>query len=219
MIYILNIETTTKNCSVSIFKNEHLLIVKEQATENFSHAEKLHIFIQETLQNCNLQINKLSAIAVSQGPGSYTGLRIGISTAKGLCYALNIPLIAVDTLAVLAHQIKIKNGLIVSMLDARRMEVFVSFFDKKYIKIRETQSEIINEESYTDITDTLHLIGDGAIKLQTTLTHKKFQFYPNIMYPSAREMGKLAFHKYKISDFADVAYFEPFYLKDFILNR
>ena len=219
MAFILNIETTTKNCSVSIFENDQLLAVKEMATENFSHAEKLHVFIAEILNENNLVFSQLKAVAVSKGPGSYTGLRIGVSTAKGLCYALNIPLISVDTLQVLALQISIKNGMIVPMIDARRMEVFSAFFDKNHLKIRETKAEIIDENSYKEIIEKLHLIGDGALKLQNILTADKFCFYPEIVYPSAKEMGQLAFEKYKKSDFEDVAYFEPYYLKDFVLNR
>lgn len=219
MAYILNIETATKNCSVAISKDETTIAVKEIATENFSHAEKLHVFIEDILKESQLTFQDLNAIAVSQGPGSYTGLRIGVSSAKGLCYALNIPLIAVDTLAVLAEQISVENGSIVPMIDARRMEVFSAFFDKNYQKTRETQAEIISEESYVEISETMHLVGDGALKLQQTLTASKFKFYTEVVYPSAKEMGKLAFGKYKISDFVDVAYFEPYYLKDFVLNR
>lgn len=176
MAFILNIETTTKNCSVSIFENDQLLAVKEMATENFSHAEKLHVFIAEILNENNLVFSQLKAVAVSKGPGSYTGLRIGVSTAKGLCYALNIPLISVDTLQVLALQISIKNGMIVPMIDARRMEVFSAFFDKNHLKIRETKAEIIDENSYKEIIEKLHLIGDGALKLQNILTADKFCF-------------------------------------------
>ncbi|MEZ4854048.1 tRNA (adenosine(37)-N6)-threonylcarbamoyltransferase complex dimerization subunit type 1 TsaB, partial [Flavobacterium sp.] len=197
MSYILNIETATKNCSVAIAKDENLLMVKELATENFSHAEKLHLFIAEILHETQLAFEQLSAVAVSKGPGSYTGLRIGVSTAKGLCYALNIPLIAINTLQVLAKQITVENGIILPMIDARRMEVFSAFYNKDYKEIRATKAEIIDNTSYQKISENLHLIGDGALKLQHVLTDKKFNFYPEIFYPSSKEMVALAFDKYK----------------------
>ncbi len=219
MAYILNIETTTKNCSVSLAKEGQTIALKELATENFSHAEKLHLFIAEILKDLQLEFKDLQAVAVSRGPGSYTGLRIGVSTAKGLCYALNIPLIAVDTLEVLARQLKIERGLLVPMIDARRMEVFSAFFDANYNQTRGIQAEIIDENSYLEVAEPMHLIGDGALKLQETLTDAKFVYHPEILYPSAKEMSALSFEAYKKSDTVDVAYFEPFYLKDFILNR
>ncbi len=145
MAIILNLETATKNCSVTIAKEGKTIACKEIAEQNFSHAEKLHVFIEELLAENNLKFSDLNAIAVSQGPGSYTGLRIGVSSAKGFCYALNIPLIAIDTLQLLAKQIQIKEGVIVSMIDARRMEVFTAFYDKNHEQIRTTKAEIIDE--------------------------------------------------------------------------
>ena len=132
MVYILNIETATKNCSVSLSKNEETLVVKELSEEQFSHAEKLHVFIKDVLCEANSSLSQLNAIAISKGPGSYTGLRIGVSAAKGLCYALNIPLIGVDTLAILASRLSLKTGFIVPMIDARRMEVFTQVFDNDF---------------------------------------------------------------------------------------
>jgi len=218
MAYILNIETATKNCSISIAKDGETIICKEMAEQGYSHAEKLHVFIEEALQELNLDFSDLYAIAVSQGPGSYTGLRIGVSAAKGLCFALNLPLIAVDTLQVLASQISITDGIIIPMIDARRMEVYSAIFDKKQTKVRKTVAEIIDENSYSDIHQKVHLIGDGAMKFKEVLTDDKFIFYPQIVYPSAKEMSKISFEKYKKSDTVDVAYFEPFYLKDFMMK-
>lgn len=218
MAYILNIETATKNCSVSIGKNGKTILCKEVAEQGYSHAEKLHVFIDEALKELNLRFSDLEAVAVSQGPGSYTGLRIGVSAAKGLCYALNIPLIAVDTLEVLASQISIKEGIIVPMIDARRMEVFSAFFDAKLSKTRETEAEIIDENSYSEINQKMYLIGDGAMKFKDTLTSEKFIFNPEIIYPSAKEMSRISFEKHKKNDTVDVAYFEPFYLKDFMMK-
>jgi tRNA threonylcarbamoyladenosine biosynthesis protein TsaB len=217
MALILNIETATKNCSVALSKAGKTLAIRELSGQNFSHAEKLHVFIEELFIETNFKLQDLNAIAVSQGPGSYTGLRIGVSSAKGFCYALAVPLISVDTLELLARKITIAEGIIVPMIDARRMEVFCAFFDNNYNKIRETKAEIIGETSYKDISETLHLIGDGAIKFKDVLTDPKFQYYPEIEFPSATEMAQVSFRKFQNNQFEDVAYFEPFYLKNFVL--
>jgi tRNA threonylcarbamoyladenosine biosynthesis protein TsaB len=219
MPIILNIETATKNCSVALAKEGKTIVYKELATENFSHAEKLHVFIEQILVESNVQFSELNAIAVSQGPGSYTGLRIGVSSAKGFSYALNIPLIAVDTLQLLAKQINIDKGIILPMIDARRMEVFSAMYDSNYNQIRATQAEIIDESSYHEISETIHLVGDGIGKFTNTLTDEKFVFHNKVVYPSAKEMSALSFEKFQNSDFVDVAYFEPFYLKDFLLVK
>jgi len=218
-MYILNIETATKNCSVSLAKNGETILCKEIAEQGYSHAEKLHVFIEEILKETGIGVNDLNGIAVSKGPGSYTGLRIGVSTAKGLCYALGIPLISVDTLQVLSKQVVIENGLIVPMLDARRMEVYSAIFDKNYSKIKEVQAEILTENSYAEITDTIYFIGDCQEKCKTVLTATNFHFLPEIVFPSAIEMSALSFEKLINADFEDVAYFEPFYLKDFLITK
>ena len=219
MSIILNIETATKNCSVALANEGKTIACKEIAEQNFSHAEKLHVFIEELLAENNLQFSDLNAIAVSQGPGSYTGLRIGVSSAKGFCYALNIPMIAIDTLQLLAKQIQIEDGIIIPMIDARRMEVFTAFYDKNHNQIRNTLSEIIDETSYQEITETIHLVGDGTEKFKNTLIDTKFVFHSDVVFPSANEMSQLSFDKYQIRDFVDVAYFEPYYLKDFVLSK
>ena len=218
MPYILNIETSTRNCSVSIAENGTTILCKEVAEQGYSHAEKLHVFIEGLLQESNLSFADLSAVAVSQGPGSYTGLRIGVSAAKGLCFALDIPLIAVDTLAVLAAQVAVGNGLIVPMLDARRMEVYSAVFNSGHEKIRATEAQIITEESFSEYEEILYLIGDCNQKCKTVLIGNRFVFLENIVFPSANEMGLLSYEKYKINDTVDVAYFEPYYLKDFIVT-
>ena len=217
MALILNIETATKNCSVALSKDGKTLAIREIAEQNFSHAEKLHVFIEELFAESHLKLQDLSAIAVSQGPGSYTGLRIGVSAAKGLCYALSIPLIAVDTLEILARKINISNGTILPMIDARRLEVYSAFFDSNYAKIRETKAEIIDENSFQEETEILHLIGDGAMKFKEILTGEKFKYYPEMQFPSATEMSLISIQKFQNKQFEDVAYFEPFYLKDFVL--
>ena len=218
-MYILNIETATKNCSVSLAKNGETILCKEIAEQGYSHAEKLHVFIEEILKETGIGVNDLNGIAVSKGPGSYTGLRIGVSSAKGLCYALGIPLISVDTLQVLAKKVVVKDGLIVPMLDARRMEVYSAIFDKSYSKIKEVQAEILTENSYADSTETFYFIGDCQEKCKTVLTAANFNFLPEIVFPSASEMSALSYEKFINNDFEDVAYFEPFYLKDFLITK
>ncbi|PWA06795.1 tRNA (adenosine(37)-N6)-threonylcarbamoyltransferase complex dimerization subunit type 1 TsaB [Flavobacterium psychrotolerans] len=218
MSYILNIETATKNCSIAIAKDGKTLLCKEMAEEGYSHAEKLHVFISEIIKELGLSFKDLSAIAVSQGPGSYTGLRIGVSAAKGLCFALDIPLIAIDTLAVLASQAQVSDGFIVPMLDARRMEVYSAIFHENLEKIREVKAEVLTAESFSEYKDKLYFIGDCAEKCKTVLTKENHIFLEDIIYPSAKEMGALSFEKYQKKDTVDVAYFEPYYLKDFIIT-
>lgn len=218
MIYILNIETATKNCSVSLSKNGQTVAVKEISEEQFNHAEKLHLFIKEVLSSEGISLENLNAVAVSKGPGSYTGLRIGVSAAKGLCYALSIPLIAVDTLSILAEKISIDSGMIVPMIDARRMEVFTQKFDKDYSSLSVAEALIVDENAFADITENIHLVGDGALKCKTVLTDNKFIFHEDVIYPSANEMSRISYKKYTESAFEDVAYFEPYYLKDFMLT-
>lgn len=218
MTYILNLETATKNCSVSISQDGKTILCKEMAEAGYSHAEKLHVFIEECLKESKLSFNDLSAIAVSQGPGSYTGLRIGVSAAKGLGFALNLPLISVDTLQVLASQLSITEGVIIPMIDARRMEVYSAIFTSKFDKIREVQAEILTENSFEGFSETIHFVGDCAEKAKTVLTNANFIFHEEIIYPSANEMGVLSYQKFQQNEFEDVAYFEPYYLKDFMVT-
>ncbi len=218
MSYILNIETATKNCSVALAKEGKTMLCKEIAEEGYSHAERLHIFIEEIIKETGITFQDLSAIAVSQGPGSYTGLRIGVSAAKGLCFALDIPLIAVDTLQVLASQAKVSNGLIIPMLDARRMEVYSAIFTPNFENKRPVQAEIITENSFEDLEEKLYFVGDCNEKCKSVLTKENFIFLEEIKYPSAKEMSFLSFEKYQKRDFVDVAYFEPYYLKDFMMT-
>ncbi|HLA55703.1 MAG TPA: tRNA (adenosine(37)-N6)-threonylcarbamoyltransferase complex dimerization subunit type 1 TsaB [Flavobacterium sp.] len=219
MPYILSIETATKNCSVGISKSGQTIICKEIATEGYSHAEKLHVLIEEILRESKLTFVDLKAIAVSRGPGSYTGLRIGVSAAKGLCFALDIPLIAIDTLAVLAAQVNISEGTIIPMLDARRMEVYSAVFNPNHDMIREAEAEIITEDSYPNSNETIYIVGDCQEKIKTVLNRGNFIFIENVVYPSAKDMSALAFAKFQQKDFEDVAYFEPFYLKDFLVAK
>lgn len=218
MEYILNIETATKNCSVALAKDGKTIVYKEIAEEGYSHAERLHVFIEEIIKEAGITLNDLSAIAVSQGPGSYTGLRIGVSAAKGLCYALDVPLIAVDTLQALASQVTISSGLIIPMIDARRMEVYSAIFAPNLERKREVLAEIITENSFENLQETLYFVGDCAEKCKSVLTKENYIFLDEIVYPSAKEMSPISFEKFKKSDTVDVAYFEPYYLKDFMIT-
>ncbi|KQO34760.1 tRNA threonylcarbamoyladenosine biosynthesis protein TsaB [Flavobacterium sp. Leaf82] len=217
MSFILNIETATKNCSVSIAKNGETIVCKEIAEEGYSHAEKLHVFIEEVIAEAGLNVQDLNAVAVSQGPGSYTGLRIGVSAAKGLCFALNIPLIAIDTLQTLASQAKVSEGKIIPMLDARRMEVYSEVFNAKLETERAIEAEVITQDSFAEYNETVYFVGDCAGKCKPVLTKENFVFLEEIKFPSASAMSKISYDKYQKSDIVDVAYFEPYYLKDFMM--
>lgn len=219
MTYLLNIETATKNCSVSLAKDGETIALKELNDGGYSHAEKLHEFIKVVLEKGNISMSDIDAIAVSKGPGSYTGLRIGVSAAKGLCFALNIPLISINTLHSLAQAITIKEGYIIPLLDARRMEVYSAIF-KNNISVRNVQAEIIDATSFNEYLDknTVYFLGDGAEKCKNLISHKNAIFIDN-KFPSANEMSLLSYEKYKKNDIEDVAYFEPFYLKDFVVTK
>lgn len=219
MATIINIETATKNCSVSIARNGEVIAIKELNDVGYSHAEKLHLFIKEVLLDAKLTQKDIDAIAVSKGPGSYTGLRIGVSAAKGICFALDIPLISIDTLLVLAKSITINEGYIVPMIDARRMEVYASIYNESYENVRAIKAEIIDHQSYIELleTNTLYFLGDGSSKCKDIITHKNAMFIEG-KSPSSKEMAILSFNKFQNSDFEDVAYFEPFYLKDFVVT-
>lgn len=218
MAYILNLETATKNCSVSIALNGDVVALREMADTGYAHAEKLHVFIAEALAQAQIKPQDLSAVAVSQGPGSYTGLRIGVSAAKGLCFALNIPLIAVDTLEVMASAANAAEGVVIPMLDARRMEVYSAVFDAKGHAVREVRAEIITETSFSEWNGQVTFVGDAQQKCKPLLQREDFVFRDDIVYPSAQNMAALAQKKYAGQDFANLAYFEPYYLKDFVVG-
>ena len=217
MAYILSIETATTNCSVSLSKDGKVLFLKEDNNINYSHAESLHVFIEEVIKSSDIELSQLDAIAVSKGPGSYTGLRIGVSAAKGLCYALNIPLIAVNTLQSLAHQVEIKEGCIVPMLDARRMEVYSAVYNESYHQLGDIEAQILDESSFKELLSSkpVYFIGSGVEKTKSLIQHFNAHFIENKL-PSAQQMASLAYDKHKKNDIEDVAYFEPFYLKEFI---
>lgn len=216
MATLLCIETASTNCSVALGVDGKLLDLKEDYNLSYSHSERLHLFIFEILKENRLTLQELDAIAISKGPGSYTGLRIGVSAAKGLCFSLDIPLISVPTLTALAHKVK-EVGTVVPMLDARRMEVYTAVFNSNKEQVEETSAKILQSDSYNDLLETgkVYFIGSGVEKFKAICTHPNAVFIEDQL-PSAKEMIELAFDKYKTSDFENMAYFEPYYLKDFM---
>ena len=220
---LLCIETSGKNCSVALFEDLQLVSIREVHTEQFSHSENLHIFIEQVLKESKLQPKAIKAIAISAGPGSYTGLRIGVATAKGLCYGWDIPLIALPTLRILAEQVTYEFTdieYIIPMIDARRMEVFTAVYSHDFSPILRERAEILTEstfDTYLNKGKTIFL-GDGITKFQAICKHKNAYFWEN-KFPSAKQMGRLALEKYQAQAFEDIAYFEPFYLKEVYLVK
>jgi tRNA threonylcarbamoyladenosine biosynthesis protein TsaB len=222
MATILQIETATPVCSVAIAVNGATVALIEESAQNI-HASKLTLFIEEAMKQAIISYQQLDAVAVSKGPGSYTGLRIGVSTAKGLCFALDKPLIAINTLQMMANGYVMQNpaydGLICAMIDARRMEVFTATYDGSLNEIETTNAKIVDETSFASVFEknNITFIGDGAEKCMSVLNHENAHF-SSTNFNSAGNMSALAFHAYQNQVFEDVAYFEPFYLKDFVLT-
>jgi len=216
MAIILHIETATKVCSVAISRDGELLGYKENEGLDFSHGEELTNYIDEVVRHSELQFSDLNAVSISSGPGSYTGLRIGAATAKGLCFALNIPLIAIDSLTALASLAKDKfpGYNIAPVIDARRMEVYNQIFDQNMKPLKPISADIIDEKSYEEY-EPFVILGDGMEKLQSIWEGRDILFEDKIV-SSARGQVDLAFEAFKQSDFVDTAYWEPFYLKDFV---
>lgn len=223
---ILQIETATTVCSVALAKDGHVIAVK-QLNERNIHAEVITLYIDELLKGSGLQYAAIDAVAVSAGPGSYTGLRIGISTAKGLCYALDKPLIAVETLEAMALGIiadepaLISDGvLLCPMIDARRMEVYTALFDANGNRVKQTAAEIIDEHTFAELlkTNKVLFFGDGAEKCKGVIGDSDNAIFYTEFTNSATHISKSAAAKYTAGDFENVAYYEPFYLKDFLVT-
>ncbi|HIB47737.1 MAG TPA: tRNA (adenosine(37)-N6)-threonylcarbamoyltransferase complex dimerization subunit type 1 TsaB [Flavobacteriaceae bacterium] len=216
MAILLCIETATTNCSVALSVNGSVIALKEDRSNRYSHAEQLHVFINLVLEEAGVGKEQLDAVVISKGPGSYTGLRIGVSAAKGLCYALDKPLVSVSTLRALAGQEK-GTDFIIPMLDARRMEVYAAVFGAQYELLRETQAEIVDESSFEEYLQQgpTTFIGSGVEKFQKLVTHENAKYVKDAM-PSASDLAPIAEEKFMKRDFEDVAYFEPYYLKDFV---
>ena len=218
MSKILNIETSTTVCSVSLSENGICKCVRENFDGN-NHSELIGVFVQGILAEAAIEPKDLDAVALSIGPGSYTGLRIGTSFAKGLCYGSDLKLITIPTLKIIAQNAKEKysieeDALICPMIDARRMEVYCCFYDAALNEVRETQPEIIDENSFAEILKDkkVYFCGNGAAKCKQYITHENAIFLDEV-YPLATSMIALAEDAYSKNECADVAYFEPFYLK------
>ncbi|WP_295772497.1 tRNA (adenosine(37)-N6)-threonylcarbamoyltransferase complex dimerization subunit type 1 TsaB [uncultured Mucilaginibacter sp.] len=224
MSLILQIETATTACSVAIASQNEILAVKELNQRNV-HAEVITVFIEEVFAALQMQYADIDAVAVSSGPGSYTGLRIGVSTAKGLCYGLDKPLIAVETLQAMANGmaelINDEDLLLCPMIDARRMEVYTALFDAKGNRLQPTTAEIIDEHSFASVLEQQKVLffGDGAAKCQEVLGKWSNARFETDFINSAKHLSKGAFEAFSSQKFEDVAYFEPFYLKDFIAGK
>lgn len=216
MACILHLETATKNCSVGLSLDGKCIGLVEEAAENYRHGEQLHLFVKECLDQAGKSFSDLQAVAVSQGPGSYTGLRIGVSAAKGYCYALNISLLSLSTLQILAIKAQGLKGKIVPMLDARRMEVYAAVFDENCQRLQADKSIILNENSFQAQLENgeVYFLGDGAEKFKRICRSPRAHFLEDL-WPSARDMSALAEEKFLEKQLEDMAYFEPFYLKEF----
>lgn len=221
---ILLIETASKVCSVGLAEGNKIIALREDKSMQYSHSTFLTTFIEEVVKEAGSAFPKLDAVSVSMGPGSYTGLRIGVSAAKGLCYALDIPLIAINTLKSLAA-VAVESGNVhadffVPMIDARRMEVYNAVYDNSLSEIRETSAEIIDENAFSDFLEKgkVAFFGDGAAKCRDVIKHSNALFFDDI-HPGVKGMLNFALEKFLQKQFEDLAYFEPFYLKDFVAGK
>ncbi len=220
MSIILNIETSTTNCSVSISKNEKTICLVEENFDKFSHSKSLHVFIDELFKKTKLTPKDLSAVSISEGPGSYTGLRIGVSAAKGICFALNIPLISIDTMSILARQVNCSNGYIIPAIDARRDEIYYSIYqaDKSKLPhlIKKTDIIILNFNLFSKFLDSkkVNFVGNCNEKIMKFINHQN-AIFSEFKLPSSNEMGLISFLKFKNKQFENLSNFQPKYLKDF----
>ena len=214
---ILYLETSSKNCSVAISDNEKLLCLTEEVSENYKQSESLHTFVEWALEGAGISIKDIEAVSLGKGPGSYTGLRIGASSAKGFCYGLKVPLIAVNSLESMIEPFLGQNyDFVIPLVDARRMEVYTAVYDGKTGKeVSETEAKILDETSFEEFKDKKVLfVGDGAKKSRDILQLPNAEYNESI-YPSAQYLIKKTLEKIDKKEFEDIAYFEPFYLKDF----
>ena len=224
MALILQLETSTISCSVALSLDGNTIAVKELAERNI-HAGYLTLFIEDVVAQCGKSLRDIDSVAVSMGPGSYTGLRIGVSTAKGLCYALDIPLIAINTLqAMTVGFMSLYNDqsvLFCPMIDARRMEVYAAVYNSQLDELLPVEARIIDENSFSDLLQNQNIVffGDGAMKCQEVLAGNPTAIFVPEFLNSAKDLSSLAALKYDRKEFEDVAYFEPFYLKDFLITQ
>ncbi|MDD5570811.1 MAG: tRNA (adenosine(37)-N6)-threonylcarbamoyltransferase complex dimerization subunit type 1 TsaB [Bacteroidales bacterium] len=220
MPLILNIETATNICSVALSEKEKIISFRETSIEN-SHSSLLTVFIEKIFNEAKIKLSDIDAVCVSKGPGSFTGLRIGVSTAKGLCYALEKPLLSVNTLKAITWGMiknkKDKNTLYCPMLDARRMEVYTALFNSNLEEVETTNARIIDKNSFSEILSKTKIIffGDGADKCREILKNNQNAVFIDDFNTSAKYMAELSYQKFTKKEFENVAYFEPYYLKDF----
>jgi tRNA threonylcarbamoyladenosine biosynthesis protein TsaB len=222
MPIILSLDTSSTACSVALHVDGRLLAVSDIHKEH-SHGGRLALLIKQVLENADVSFQQISCIGLSSGPGSYTGLRIGTSTAKGLCYALNVPLVAVDSLTVMAHHVvKEKRDEIFycPMLDARRMEVYCAVYNSSLTVLEPIQAKVIDENSFADVLEKGRIVffGNGAGKCREAIRHSNATFLENIN-PSAVELGELACEKFNSAKIEDLVHFEPLYLKEFLIKK
>jgi tRNA threonylcarbamoyladenosine biosynthesis protein TsaB len=214
---ILYLETSSKNCSVAISDGEKILCVCEEVSENYKQSESLHTFVEWALEGAEISLKDIDAVSLGKGPGSYTGLRIGAASAKGFCYGLKIPLVAVNSMESMIQPFLGQNyNLVISLVDARRMEVYTAVYDGNSGKeLIPTEAKVLDETSFQEFKDKKVLfVGDGAAKAKDILDLPNAEFKTDI-YPSAQYLVKKTLEKIQNKDFEDIAYFEPFYLKEF----
>lgn len=220
MSTILSLDTSTKSGSVALIEGGWVIGAQHYNIDK-SHSSLLHVMIDQLMANAGRELSEIDAVAIAEGPGSYTGLRIGVSTAKGLCYALEKPLIAVNTLEAMAYQVHRyapKVNLYCPMIDARRMEVYALLIDSNFDLVEETTPVVVDENSFAEYLQNSKIVffGDGADKCSEVIQHENATFL-NEIHPSAIEVGLLASQKYENGQFENVVSFEPFYLKEFRL--
>ncbi|QIY91761.1 tRNA (adenosine(37)-N6)-threonylcarbamoyltransferase complex dimerization subunit type 1 TsaB [Chryseobacterium gallinarum] len=214
---ILYLETSSKNCSVAVSDHDKLLCICEEVSENYKQSESLHTYVEWALEGAGIPLSEIEAVSLGKGPGSYTGLRIGAASAKGFCYGLKVPLVAVNSLESMIDPFLGQNyDLIVPLIDARRMEVYTAVYDGQTGKeISVTEAKILNETSFEELKDKKVLfVGDGARKAKEVI-HLPLAIFKDDVFPSAQYLVKKTLEKLENKEFEDIAYFEPFYLKDF----
>ena len=230
MACIIVFDTSTKACSVSLYRDSELLASWHQVAEGYTHAEELHVRISEVMEKAQVIFSQLDAVAVGKGPGSYTGLRIGVSSAKGLAYGLDIPLISIESLDLILADVEAQDqSIFIPMIDARRLEAYAKVFilkDNEFIELESTTNIILDSEDFNALLEryidhSIHFLGDAAVKTRDFLiSHERinqFTFYPD-NYPDTRFIGPLLENLFKQKEFENVVTFEPFYLKDFMLT-
>jgi tRNA threonylcarbamoyladenosine biosynthesis protein TsaB len=214
---ILYLETSSKNCSVAVSDDEKLLCLCEEVSENYKQSESLHTYVEWALEGAGIALKDIEAVSLGKGPGSYTGLRIGAASAKGFCYGLKVPLVAVNSLESMIEPFLGQNyDLIVPLIDARRMEVYTAVYEGQTGKeLSETEAKVLDETSFEELKDKkVIFVGDGANKAQDILQLPNADFKDDV-YPSAQYLIKRTLEKMESGEVEDMAYFEPFYLKDF----